>query len=319
MKIQGFRAPHGFTLIEMLVVIAIIAVLASLTIPAVQAVRESARTTQCQNNLRQFGVAALAYNSLKNRLPSSQQPAGMNPSPRLAGLTLLLPHLGHDTAFQRYDVKKSFDDPANLPLTTKHVPAFTCPSAPNAMRLDGDSFANPWATCFGTTDYSPVLGVDQRLKAAGLVEESGPGALTKNSETSLDHIRDGHSYTILYMESAGRPYVFRRRVGQVGSLPASHVNGGAWARPESDFMVDGSTKDGSLPVGVCGVNCTNGEAVTLFPDPYYGVEGTGEAYSFHPGGANACFADGSIRLIDEEIDIREFARFVTRNGREPNF
>ena len=53
-----------------------------------------------------------------------------------------------------------------------------------------------------------------------------------------------------------------------------------------------------------------------FPHPYYGSEGTAEAFAFHPGGANFAFGDGSVKLINSTIDIREFARLITRNGNE---
>jgi prepilin-type processing-associated H-X9-DG protein len=170
------------------------------------------------------------------------------------------------------------------------------------------------------TDYSPTIYVDQRLKAAGLVDEAatgtippaagspGLGMLAYNITTRLKDISDGLSRTIMYAESAGRPYLYRR--GRlIETFPEKRVNGGGWCRPASDISIDGSSGDGATDVGTCALNCTNGAEM--------GVSvGTGEPYSFHPGGANCCMGDGSVRWINDNIDIREFARLVTRNGGE---
>jgi prepilin-type processing-associated H-X9-DG protein len=184
--------------------------------------------------------------------------------------------------------------------------------------LDGLPEASPWqANLVAVTDYSPTIGVDQRLKDADLVEESGPGILSKNGEPRLDDVTDGLSHTIMYAESAGRPNLYRRNK-KVGDLPDNRVNAGGWSRPASDFSLDGSSYDGTVFPGPCPMNCTNGEDVgsTSFPHPYYGTEGTAEAYSFHPGGANFAYGDASVRFLAENITIRDFARLVTRSGGE---
>jgi hypothetical protein len=71
-------------------------------------------------------------------------------------------------------------------------------------------------------------------------------------------------------------------------------------------------------VGPCALNCTNGIDVgsASYPHPYYASVGTGEPYSFHAGIGNVALGDGSARSISESIDIREFAKLVTRAGGE---
>ena len=95
------------------------------------------------------------------------------------------------------------------------------------------------------------------------------------------------------------------------------VNAGGWSRPASDFSLDGSSYDGATLPGPCPLNCTNGEQIgSSFPHAYYGSEGTGEAYAFHPAGINVAMGDGSVRFVGESISIREFARLVTRASGE---
>lgn len=311
---------HGFTLVELLVVIAIIGVLVSLLLPAVQMAREAARRTSCSNNLRQLGLAAHNFHDSQQVLPSSVRPPGLTPLPRIAGLTFLLPYIEQNTMFERYDRTRNWFDPINLPITSQKVATFLCPSAPNPDRLDGVPEAgSAWVGVVAPTDYSPTIGVDQRLLTAGLVDDAGAGILTKNGRPRLADVTDGLSNTILYGESAGRPAHYVRGNRLVGSTPVNRVNAGGWCRPASDFSIDGSSFDGSLLPGPCAINCTNGEATGTapFPHPYYGSEGTGEAYAFHPNGAQFAFGDGSVQFINRNISMREFAALVTRGGGEP--
>jgi prepilin-type processing-associated H-X9-DG protein len=109
--------------------------------------------------------------------------------------------------------------------------------------------------------------------------------------------------------------VFRQRKAY-NAPPSDRVNGGGWCRSASDFGLDGSSNDGTTFPGTCAINCTNGEDIGSSPYPYpapYGVNGTGETYSFHPGGANVLLGDGSVRFASQGIDIRVYAHLVTRD------
>jgi len=319
----------GFTLVELLVVIAIIGVLVALLLPAVQAARAAAWRASCQNNIRQLGLAVHNYVDTKKTLPSSVRPPGLTTLPRIAGLTFLLPYFEETSRYTQYDQAKDWFDPVNKPLVNQRITVLQCPSVPDPDRLDGRPESSPWAADVGApSDYSPTIYVDQRLKAAGLVDEAatgtippakgspGLGMLAYNLTSRLPDITDGLSKTIMYAESAGRPFLYRR--GKlIGPFPEKRVNGGGWCRPASDIGIDGSSGDGATDVGTCALNCTNGiEMGASFPHPYYVSVGTGEPYAFHPGGANFCMGDGSVKWINEDINIREFAKFVTRNGGE---
>jgi prepilin-type N-terminal cleavage/methylation domain-containing protein/prepilin-type processing-associated H-X9-DG protein len=308
---------RAFTLVELLVVVAIIGILVSLLLPAVQTAREAARRTQCTNNLRQLGLAAQSFHDTYRKLPSSIRPGGVTTAPRIAGLTFLLPFIEQKAIFDNYDQTANWDAPTNLGATSKSIRTFICPSSPPPRILDGDPQPTWIGNLVATTDYSPTISVDSRLWNAGLVDFAGAGMLPKNAEPRLAEVTDGLSNTILYAESAGRPVIYHKFQRASADVNKNHLNGGGWSRPASDFSVDGSSFDGKSVPGPCPLNCTNGEDFGLaFPNGYYGSDGSSEAFAFHPGGANFALGDGSVRLISENIAIREFARLVTRDGGE---
>lgn len=322
---------RGFTLIELLVVIAIIAVLIALLLPAVQAAREAARRAQCVNNMKQLGIAMHNFHDVNSYLPSSDRPGASTSLPRISGLTLLLNYFEQANLYNSYNQTVNWSAPLNSTVVLSKINTLLCPSALNHEVLDGDPQPpSIWtATVAAVTDYSPTIGVDTRLGptglnlvgAAGDTTTIGPwtGLLPKNNKSTIAQAIDGMSNTIAFAESAGRPYVYRRGGRQVGgNLNTNRVNAGGWSRPASDFSLDGSSLDGSSVPGPCPLNCTNGADVAsqTFPYPYYGSEGTSEAFAFHPGGANFVFGDGSVKFIKETISIRIFASLITRGGGE---
>jgi prepilin-type processing-associated H-X9-DG protein len=109
--------------------------------------------------------------------------------------------------------------------------------------------------------------------------------------------------------------VYPRRSENPG--PSARVNGG-WCRPASEFGLDGSSYDGATFPGPCAINCTNGEDIgtAAFPYPIYGSNGTSETFAFHPAGANILFGDASVHFLAEDIEIRTYAKMVTRKGHE---
>jgi prepilin-type processing-associated H-X9-DG protein len=308
-------------LIELLVVIAIIGVLIALLLPAVQQAREAARRIQCTNNLKQLGIAVHAFRDTMGNLPSSNRPDAATNLPRVAALTFMLPYFEQRVLYDAYNQSYNWSGAENSTVVRSKINTLLCPSSPrSAAALDGDP--QPPATWSPTvdavTDYSPTIGVDDRLVAAKLVNVSGPGMLPKNTKPRFAEITDGSSNTIAFAESAGRPYVYRRGLKDLGDTLTHRVNGGGWCRPASDFSIDGSSASGTVVPGPCPLNCTNGEDIggVAFPYPYYGSEGTSEAFAFHPGGANFLLGDGSVRFIKETVSLRIFAGLVTRAGGE---
>jgi prepilin-type N-terminal cleavage/methylation domain-containing protein len=343
------RTRGGFTLVELLVVIAIIATLVGLLLPAVQAARESARRSSCQNNLKQQGLAIHTYHDARNRVPSGGRPPDAS-TVRCGVFVYMLPYLDKKSLWDRYDTSVTWSDPRNLPVVSTRIGEFECASAPrHSNQLDH----NPDGTTgFGTGivavgDYGASLGIDPRLPGtvSGNVTISGSsvarstliipsvsmtsgtggltnGMLPKNAKVSFQDVTDGLSNTIAIFESGGRPFVYRRGSQVSAQLNTAHTNAGGWCRPASDILFVGSNSDGTIVGGAPGgfLNRTNGydhasEAYgsTGYPAPY-GTEGSSQPYSFHPGGLQVVLGDGAVKYVDEGIATEVLSALITRNG-----
>src|SRR6266545_347465 len=182
----------GFTLIELLVVIAIIGILIGLLLPAVQKVREAAARIQCQNNLKQLGLALHHYHDTQGALPpgvTSQRPR--EPFPRMTWLTRLLPYVEQEPLWRAtvaaYDYQPTpYVDPPHVGFSMP-VKTFACPS-------DGRPFT-PHDTHRGRrvalTSYVGVLGT---------AYDRPDGVLFRDSQVRLTDVSDGTSNTAMVGE-----------------------------------------------------------------------------------------------------------------------
>jgi prepilin-type N-terminal cleavage/methylation domain-containing protein/prepilin-type processing-associated H-X9-DG protein len=292
---------RGFTLIELLVVIAIIAVLIGLLVPAVQKVREAANRMQCQNNLKQVGLALHSFHDTNRGFPPGEV---VGPFPRLGVMTktlhgswtFLLPYLEQQALFDMCRKDLDFFQPENQRPVNHHLKVLQCPSAmPDRVHAFQLVAQTGTAACI---DYAPIREVDRTLADLGLIDQARDyrGAMPLNGMTRLTDITDGTSNTILVVEDAGRPELWR--LGRL--VPDVWVGGSFWAGDRNRLVLMGATPDAGTRPGQCAVNCTN----------------EWEVYSFHSGGANAVFADGSLHFLKAGMDIRVLARLATRAGGE---
>jgi prepilin-type N-terminal cleavage/methylation domain-containing protein/prepilin-type processing-associated H-X9-DG protein len=298
-------ARRAFTLIELLVVLAIIGVLLALLVPAVQKVRAAAARLSCGNNLRQAGLALHQFEADRGCFPAG---AVNGPFPQ-AGVTtdashgcwpFLLPYLEQPALFAAYRWDVDFFDPANQPTVATPLKVLQCPSAPSnrfvlVTHSSGAFTRGGQGACI---DYGPVEGVDPELAALGLIDPAGnyQGALPVNRMTRMTDITDGTSGTLLVAEDAGRPQLWQ--AGRYAPGPFSF--GGPWASNANPLTVSGASADGGTLGGPCAVNCTNDR----------------QPYSFHTGGCNFLFADGSVHFLRAGMDIRVLAALATRAGGE---
>jgi prepilin-type N-terminal cleavage/methylation domain-containing protein/prepilin-type processing-associated H-X9-DG protein len=275
----------GFTVVELLVVIAIIGLLLALLLPAVQSAREAARRIECQNNLKQLGLAAFMYEQSFQAFPN----ACLFP-PNHGWGTFILPFVDQQAVHDIYRFDRNFDDPLNFAATNVAIRTFICPSAPN--RTGG---AYPAGVC----DYAPIYNVDPTAISLGVISPrpNPDGILYCNARLRRADVLDGTSHTLLLVEDAGRPVLLRR--GKIAGQ--TEVAGWATFNNVTPINLDGFSSDGAQMFGPCAINCTN----------------LHECYSLHPTGANVVFVDGHVQFLSETIRIDRMADLVTRANGEP--
>lgn len=294
----------AFTLVELLVVIAIIGVLVAMLLPAVQAAREAARRTACINHLKQLGLALHNYHDTLKTFP----PATINNPSAHNWVPMLLPYFEQGTLQDRYRWDRNWDHADNQAAITTQIDAFQCPSAPGSgRRVDTISSSISAAA----TDYAPVTGVDNVVFATGLVPTSlgRKGVMRANFSLRLGEILDGTSNTLIISEDAGRP-IHWVRGGQgptstslaCGNLNVSggRVRGAGWADTSQSIPMHSFGYDGLTCPGPCAMNCTNNN----------------EAFSFHPGGIVANFADGAVHYLAETIEMKVYISLISADGGE---
>ncbi len=267
----------AFTLVELLVVIAIIGVLVGLLLPAVQAAREAARRCMCSNNIAQLGLAVHTYEFNNERMPSGvinpKGPIRNEPIGQHVGwIVQILPHMEQNNLYRHFDQASGVYASENMDARKSRISTLLCPSSPG---IEGRTEEPKVA-------YTNYAGCHNDSEAA--IDEDNNGVLFLNSRLRFSQIRDGSSQTILIGEMT--PTI--NGLGWASGTASSLRNTSILSDPPSLLQIRqmGSEPTGSLEVG--------------------GFS------SYHSGGCNFAFCDGSVRYLSKSIETKLFQQLGNR-------
>lgn len=343
MPLTHRRSQPGFTLVELLVVIAIVAALVALTLPAVQAARESSRRLACGNKLRQVGLGLHAHESAHRYVPAwrkefswaeyPKDPPNPNFSVVNAGRTTLgalgqlLPFVDEGKLASLFDMTRGLADPVNLPPPFPNgrntpscfspVPLFVCPSTPAGIPSDYGAvysvigYPPNTPLVLPRTDYAPLRGLHPSLAAcAGLPADFTHNAMLGTTDfvnrrtVRFREITDGLSKTLAFVEEAGR----QRRYFQARPLGEAAPGG---ATVLHGFYGDWNTARHAR--GLSGASEADPQQAGC---SVVNVLNDDNPYAFHPAGAEAVMGDGRVTFLASGIDATVFAALVSRDGGE---
>ena len=317
---------RGFTLIELMVAIAIIGLLIAITLPAVQAAREAARRTECRNNLRQMGLALHNYHDTNQVFPPGYlfndaplpppRPTGPpipknNPQPRIidsappaallqpndpgwSWFSVSLPYLDQAPLHSAADFDLPVRDPQNDAVRVIPLSVATCPSDTGAGVFTVlDEFNDPLGDAH-TISYAACFGT------FGLINtdpDYGSGVFQRNSHIRIAEISDGTSATILVGERSGlfarTPWAGVMTEGTVRTTPGA---------PVFTSIVELAPAMALARMGNRSIN-------SPYSEPY-------DFFSGHQGAAYFLFADGSVRPLSESTDLSVLHALGTRSAED---
>ncbi len=281
------RRPRGFTLVELLVVIAIIGVLVALLLPAVQAAREAARRMQCQNNLKQIGLAAHNHHDTLGYLPGAGSDGPTkdccNADNRLgwSWAFYLTPYMEQSAVF---------DTTNNSVVAMTYINNYFCPTR-RAPGVYGSSAKNDYAGNGGSEKLANKLATTNdgtMVRQYALPKAGLPADMRPDNRRRLGDIVDGLSNTLLVAEKQVHPTTW----GSAGG------DNEAWNNPgwDEDIVRFGD----KLP-----------EPDMKHPDKSQGSHWSTRFGSSHPSGVQGVRADGSVHFIPYTIDATHWLRFCT--------
>jgi prepilin-type N-terminal cleavage/methylation domain-containing protein/prepilin-type processing-associated H-X9-DG protein len=314
----------GFTLVELLAVIAIIGILIALLLPAIQAAREAARRMQCGNNLHQLGIALHNYLDTHKVFPMNRTGTTLQ---NWSALAMITPYVEQVNLCNRLNFAgypyttttgagTTVDAGTNQEVAKTIVPLFLCPSDPGGV-IDPDGLA-PTNYLFNVGSGAANNGSISVNTTTGL---SPDGVAFQASGIRIAGVTDGMSNTLAIGESIKgiggglAPYQdYRRQHIRNTAIFNAGCNAGpsdnVWYGDRCDKWVSGSYPSAAMtfyyPPNANRGDCLNGNATQAWMAPR----------SYHPGGVNALFCDGHVAFLADTLSQDVIRALATRAGGE---
>lgn len=298
-------ARTGFTLVELLVVIAIIGILIALLLPAVQAAREAARRSQCQNNLKQMGLAIQMHHDARKMFPTGRDRFDQY---AVSWAFRVLPFMEENSLVTTYVNSATVDDPKNAQSMRTPVNVYACPSRRSAAadrNFDNNDQVPPQEdrAVAALGDYAASAGhvfnvgmatgeVSGQVKF-GAYEREKSGAIFSGSRTLSRNVLDGLAYSFAVGE---------RHIPPVPTGTAAGME--HYAQGDTAFLA------GDMPLSIFA-----GTAAGIATGP--SDPATGKFGSVHSGVNQFVFLDGHVTSVTSSIATADLMAFSTIAGNEP--